>query len=75
MPADDMIDVTVWMLLDSDGRAAADCNPDQLRDEYQCDHCELDPRTAFQLYRLTVRVPRPKPVPVLCVVPAVVAAG
>jgi hypothetical protein len=76
MPADDMIDVTVWMLLDSEGRAVADCNPDQLRDEYHCDIGDLDPRSAFQLFQLTVRVPRPRPVPVACVVPtAVLAVG
>lgn len=43
MLTDDLIDVTVWVLIDQDGRAVSDCNPDVLRDEFQCDHGDHDP--------------------------------
>jgi hypothetical protein len=65
---DELITVDVWLLVDENGCAAADCSPEQLRDDYRCDHGDLDGGVACRLYKLAVRVPRPRPVPVTCAV-------
>lgn len=75
MPATNLVEVTIWVLLDEHGRAVSDCIPEHLGDEYRCDVGDLEPGTATQLYRLTIRVPKPRPVAFAVAVPAVEAVG
>lgn len=70
------VDVDVWLLIDSDGRAVADCLPAHLKDEYEADHGrELDPSTPARVVKLTVTVALPRPAEVRCAVPCEVADG
>lgn len=69
----EMVDVTVWVLVDENGRAVADCDPQNLGDEYRCDVGDLHPHTVTQLYRLTFQVPRPVPISFAVAVPTVAA--
>src|SRR5262245_58098825 len=50
--------VTVWVLIDADGNAVSDCNPEHLRDEYEADFDgPLDPATPTRIVKLTLSIP------------------
>lgn len=72
----EMIEVEVWVLVDANGNAAADCDPDHLKDEYEADYGEaLDPQTPSRVVKIKLRIPAPAPVELAAEVPAEANAG
>jgi hypothetical protein len=71
----ELVDVTVWVLVDENGDAVSDCDPSHLKDEYEADIGELDPATATRLVKVTLRIPKPKPIELAGTVPAEVCEG
>lgn len=68
-------EIEVWVLVDEDGNAVADCNPDHLKDEYEADVGELETHVARRVVKITLTIPKPQAVSLACVIPAEVNAG
>jgi len=68
-------EIEVWILVDEDGGAVADCDPSHLRDEYETDVGELDVTKAMRQIKVTLTVPLPKPIELTGTVPAEVSTG
>ena len=58
----EMVDVTVWIVVNENGEAAADCDRDNLS--------AGDAALATRMVCVTVRVPKPKPVQLVATVDA-----
>lgn len=56
----DMVEVVVWVVVDENGEAAADCDRDNLEAASEA--------LATRLVKITVKVPRPKPVELVATV-------
>jgi len=68
-------EVEVWVLVDADGAAVADCDPDHLKDEYEADHGEFDPAKPTRLVKVTLTVPLPAAVELVGTIPEEVDGG
>lgn len=64
----EMCEVEVWVLVDENGDAVADVNPEHLRDEYEADVGDLEPQMARRVVKITVRIPKPRPVELVAVI-------
>lgn len=68
--------VTIWVLIDADGRAVSDCHASHLKDEWEADHDgPLDPATPTRVVKLTLALALPRPIEVTGSVPAEACAG
>lgn len=67
--ATEFVEVVVWVRVDAEGNAVADCNEDEIAGEWEADHGDLDPSVPSRIICVTLKVPKPVAVELVCEVP------